>query len=528
MSDLTEIKEILEKIDVEKEILGTMPKNNEKNVEKYLEKVNGLKKEYKEIYEQIDNELNKRYKKATQIDSTNNEIEIIDKKISTIENELYLLSMEKTSYEKMKLDKIIYKIGKYYKDNLENINEQIGNAIKKFDEVGITLELSDFDYSIYVEQYMKVFFEEYKKRDIINSNNLKTKFEEIYWKCPDIIVHIELNLRNIYIRKETQIDKYFEKEKNRVLKKTEMTPEEIKTLYFELKDQRKKIDEEDKKKLLNEFLSNNLDIKDYEEEKIQNSYSKILSPTMINGIEINQEEMEKGITELLNSLYEYKNYMNFKFIIDDIKKHYQEKEKYKKIHEDTLKKIIEKEKKLKKLNKKSSWQGIFGKKKKEIKQSAEQNQIIEELKKEYKELDVNKFLNKIASDLNENSTIYEVLNLANSYYNYLANCIIENNKNIAQEKIDEQIKKLNCFINNPYNNIITNLTILDEKDIAIIIKDRYKLLNFNIKQEDFNAKNMESLIKMLENILISFYLKKVGLKVQEIEELIQIKQTLRI
>lgn len=524
---LTEIKEIVEKIEVEKEILKTMPKNNEKNIEKYREKIAQIKNEYKEIYEQIENELINRYKKTTDILTANTEFEIINKKINTIENELDLLSDDKTPYEKMKLDKIIYKIGRYYKDNLENINEQIGQAIKKFSEVEINLELSDFDYSVYVEQYMKVFFEEYKNGNI-NSNNLKAKFEEIYWKCPNIIVHIELNIRSIYLRKESQINKYFEKEKNKILKQTEMSKEEIRTLYFELKEQRRKIIAEDKKKLLNEFLSSNLDIKDYEEEKIQSNYSKILAPTMINGIEINQLGMEKGIFDLLNSLNEYKNYTNFKFIIDDVKKYYSEKEKYKKSYEEILKKILENEKKLKKANKKAKSIGIFGKKKKEVKQTAEQNQIIEELKKEYKELDLNKFLNKIATNLNENSTIYESLNLANSYYNYLANCIIENNKNISQEKIDEQAKKINEFINNPYNNIINNLTILDETDIAMIIKDRYKLLNFNIKQEDFSAKNIESLIKILENILINFNIKRVGLKVQDIKELIEIKQTIKL
>lgn len=520
-------QKICEKIDIEKEILNAMPKNNEKNIEKYKEKVNQLKNEYKEIYDQIENELNCRYKKIIDIESMNDEIEIVDKKINTIERELSLLSNVKTSYEKMKLDKIIYKIGRYYKDNLENINDQIGQAIKKFSEVGINLELSDFDYSTYVERYMKVFFEEYKKKDI-NFSNLKSKFEEIYWKCPDLIIQIELNIRSIYYKKEAQINKFFDKERNLILKQSEMTKEEIKSLYFDLKEQKRKIISEDKKKLLNEFLSNSLDIKDYEEEKIQSDYSKILAPTMINGIEINQEEIEKGILELLYSLYEYKNYMNFKFIIDDLKQHYEDKEKNKKIYEETLKKITENEKKLKKANKRSLSRGIFLKKKKEVKQTAEQNQIIEELKKEYKELDQNKFLNKIATDLNQNSTMHDALNLANSYYNYLANCIMENNKNITQEKIDEQIKKLNEFISTPYNNIINNLTILEEKDIAMIIKDRYKLLNFNIKQEDFNSKNMENLIKTLENILISFRIKRVGLKVQEIKEMIEIKQTLKM
>lgn len=513
--------QILEKMVVEKEVLSTMPKNNAKNVDKYLEKILQLKKEYEGYQEEITKIFNDRYNNATDIESTN-DIENLEIRLNTIKNTLYLLSDEKTSYEKMELDKIIYKIGRYYKENLENINQQIEEAINKFDNVGIELELSDFNYSIYVEQYMKIFFEE-KAKGNINSSRLKQTFEEVYWKCPDIIIHIELNLRNIYFKKQSQIDKYFEKEKCELLKKWQKTPEQIINSYLDIKTQKIEKLAQDKKILLDKFLNGKLNVKDYVEEKVQANYSKILTPAKL---EAEQDEIEKGIFEFLNSLYEYKNYLYFKFIIDDVKKHYGQKESYKKIYEDTKKKIDTDEKKLKKLNKKASKQGLFGKKK-EIKQTAEQNQMILEIKKTYKELDLNKFYNKIYSNLGENSSLYDALNLANSYYNYLTSCMIENNKTITQEKIDEQIKSLDNFLKNPYNNIINNLTITEEKDIAMIIKDRYKLLSFNIEKEDFSAKSVDGMIATLENIATSINLKKTGLTVEEIEEILQLKEVLK-
>ena len=510
MSDSIKIQEILEKIEVEKEILSTMPKNNAKNTEKYIEKIIELKKEYEKYEDQIEKIFKKRYKKLTDIKQAN-DIENLEIRLNTIENTLYLLSDEKTSYEKMKLDKIIYKIGRYYKDNLENINKQIEEAIKKFDDVGIKIGLSDFDYSIYVEQYMKVFFAE---KGNINSTKLKTTFEEVYWKCPDLIIHIELNLRNIYLKKQVQVDKYFEKEKNELLKKWEKTPKQIMDSYLEIKMQKEEKLLEDKKLLLESFLNGKLNTNDYTDDKVQANYSKMLTQEKIN-----ETETQKSIFEFLNSLKEYKNYLYFKFIIDDVKKHYNQRENYKKVYEDTKKKIDIEEKKLKKLNKRISKKGLFGRKAKEIKQSAEQNQIIMEIKKLYKELDLNKFYNKIYTELGENSTIYEALNLANSYYNYLTNCMIENNKTITQEKIDEQIRCLDNFLKNPYNNIINNLTIAEEKDVAMIIKDRYKLLSFNIEKEDFSTKSVDGLISTLENIITGIALKRTNLKVKEIEEI---------
>ena len=40
------MSKLLEKIEADKEILSTMPKNNKKNIAKYIQKVQELKKEY--------------------------------------------------------------------------------------------------------------------------------------------------------------------------------------------------------------------------------------------------------------------------------------------------------------------------------------------------------------------------------------------------------------------------------------------------------------------------------------------------
>ena len=52
--------EIIEKIEAEKEILKTMPKNNKKNITKYSEKIKQLKKEYSNLNNKITKEMNKR------------------------------------------------------------------------------------------------------------------------------------------------------------------------------------------------------------------------------------------------------------------------------------------------------------------------------------------------------------------------------------------------------------------------------------------------------------------------------------
>ena len=514
--------EIIEKIEAEKEILATMPKNNKKNIAKYLEKIEQLKKEYTNLLDKSVREMKKRYDNTIDIKS-NEEIEKNNAELERISKILVILNDAQTSYEKMGLDKIIYKIDKYYKGNLEDINELIDMAIKKFEEVGIILKLSDFNYSIYVSQYMEVFFEE-KNNGKIKSNKIKEKFEEVYWKCSDIIVHIELNLRNIYLSNKNNIDKYFEKEKNSILKQYGKTRKDIKELYSKIQEQRDEKYAQDKKQLLDEFLTGEYSINDFEEEKIKSDYQKVLST---DSYEENQD-FQKGILEFLNSLYEYKNYLKFEFIINDIKKYFQEKDKYKNSYKEAKKNVETLEKKIKKINNKNLRKGIFRRVNKEIKQTVEQKQMIAEVRNAYKEMELNKFYNQIYLNVKSDSTVYDVLELANSYYVYLTKCIIENNKTITQNKIDELIQELDKFLKNPYNNIINNITILEENDIAMIIKDRYKLLKFNIDKDDFNGKKVDNMISTLEHIVIDYNLKKANLKIQDIEEILEIKQALKL
>ena len=233
MTKSKKIEEFVGKITATKEVLSAMPKNNEKNKKKYIEKLDEIQKEYETYKNDIEEQLKKRYKNEVE-QEPNKEIENLETRLATIESTLDLLSEEKTSYEKMGLDKTIYQLTKYYKENLERVNEQIKVALEKFSKIGIKITAEDFDYSQYTRNYMGTFFKELEKGNI-NSDKIKAKFEEIYWKCPDIMVHIELNFRNIYLKKQAIIDKYFEKEKNNLLKKWDKTPKEILNSYMDLK-----------------------------------------------------------------------------------------------------------------------------------------------------------------------------------------------------------------------------------------------------------------------------------------------------
>ena len=308
MEDLTNVEKIIENIGVNKEILSTMPQNNEKNKKIYKEKIEEIKKEYEKYKSDILDIFSKRYNEEINI-SIDKSIENFSNRLNTIKNLMYLLNDEQTSYEKMGLDINIYKLEKYYKENLENVNEQIASCIEKFHMVGIELNIEDFNYVSYVKEYMEVFLQELQKDDI-HSKKLKTAFEQIYWKCPDIIRNIALNFRNIYLTKQNIIDKYFEKEKNEILKKWAKNPSEIKKTYIALKQQKIEKEAIDKKIIIDNFLNGTLNTKNYTKEKFKSNCLKIL-PQKIYAKINKDEDIYINISKFLNSLYEYKKFENF-------------------------------------------------------------------------------------------------------------------------------------------------------------------------------------------------------------------------
>ena len=83
---------------------------------------------------------------------------------------------------------------------------------------------------------MTTFLEEMKKGDC-NSGRVKDLFEQIYWKCPDIIIHIELNFRSLYLKNEKKIDKYYEDAKKQITKELGLTEKEALQRYESLQNQ---------------------------------------------------------------------------------------------------------------------------------------------------------------------------------------------------------------------------------------------------------------------------------------------------
>lgn len=502
------LKKIIGDIENQKELISTLPVNTKKNRAIYVEKLKAIKAEYEELREEVLAKIVEGYDEAVLQKSTIDEsLEQKAIQISEIEKIENVIDKIKTPYEKMKLDKSIYNLKRFYRKNLETINEEIRNCINLFKDVGITLTADDFNFTSYINQYMRRFFRELAKEQF-DYKAMKEEFEKLYWKSPDIIIHIQLNLRHIFLKKEKQVAEFYNDQESEVKKRLKISYEEIHERYNELKRVYIEASKKQGKVIVDNFLSGYWNLKDYEEKSLNKSYSKFVS---LDKLSEKREEIDNNLIKLLHNLHEYQNYLRFKYLFDEVKESYKS-EKGKVTYKALKKKIIQKGNMLQMANK------LFGLPQKE------REKRLKEIETLCEELDVLEVKEKIHEQLNEKSNLKEMSNVIVSFYKYLFTCIIKYNEDITEPEIKVQIEEFEDFVKYPYNTISESIIMLEDKDIPLMIKDRYNLFDIKITKESLDENNIQNLIIDLEKIENNYYIKEAGLDLKDIEKLIKMKK----
>ena len=152
-----------------------------------------------------------------------------------------------------------------------------------------------------------------------------------------------------------------------------------------------------------------------------------------------------------------------------------------------------------------------------------QTEIALQNKELYKEMAKEKVYQTIATKLTEQSTYYDAINLASSFYEYLFTHLINKDKTMNDESIVDYIDSLQEFVRWPYFTILNNIKVLEEKDIEFLIKDRYNLLGINLTKDDLEEGKLPKLVETLEKVEKFYYIQKNGIDVDSIEDELELK-----
>lgn len=538
---MKELVESIEKqIDTDKEVISVLPRNGIKAIKTLLETIEEMTGKYEHVNEMLLKDIENRYDELTTVES-NEEIPKIEDEILKYDGAVKDTDT-RSSFEKMGLDRVVYNVNGYYKSNLERLNRELIDCVKQFESVGIKLTAEDFNISEYSKEYMQVLLQEAYDGQI-NSERIKNAFEKVYWKCSEVVSHLYVNIRYIYDTYENDIDKFYENRSEEILQRFKSTAEQVEDKKAELIRQKNRLEGVDNKIILDNFYSGKWNINDYKEDNYKKIYLELISKDVSELAENEKAEMDENIEKLNDNLSEYSKYCEYKFLVDGVLK----------IRDDELKRIAaNKDKKVKKteyelikdnikkltveifkINGKldKPQKGLFKKKSSNDKKNStvilQRNNLILELKKLYMKLDDEIIKQKIMQNIDETSSLLDILKLASNYYGFMAKSMIKKNEEITDKEIGEMAKDIRNFINFSNFTVINYIKISDTKDLAVIIKDKYKLFGLQVSKENFQEDNIEDLIRKVKIIANYNNIQRSKFSVDDLEYITAVKEMLK-
>ena len=538
------MKELVEKIEkqitTDKEVISVLPRNGIKAIKTLLKTIQEMTEKYEGLNEKLLKEIEERYNNLTTVEE-NTEIPQIEQEILR-----YDIAEKNTdtrsSFEKMGLDRVVYNVNGYYKSNLERLNKELIFSIKQFEKVGIKLTADDFCISEYAKKYMEVLLREAYDGDI-NSEAVKNQFEKVYWECSEVVSHLYVNIRYIYDKYENQIDRFYNEKAQEILKGLSLTVEGVEERKAELIKKKNQIEETDNKIILDKFYTGSLNINDYKEDNYKKIYLELTGKDVTNISDIEKNEIDENIDKLNTNLTEYAKYLEYKFLVEQVLQTRQEllknaeankDKKVKKTQYELSKEEIKKlQAEIFKLNSKIEKpnKGFFERKKAEDKKDSisilQRNNFVLDLKKAYMQLDEEIINQKILQNLDETSSLYDVLRFAGSYYGYMAKAMIKHNEDITDKEIGENAEKIRNFINFSNFTVINHVKISDTKELSIIIKDKYKLLGMQLSKENFEEDSIEDLIRKVKIITNYNNIQKSKFSIGDLEYIMNVKEMIK-
>ena len=538
------MKELVESIEqqiaTDKEVITVLPRNGIKSIKTLLKTIEDTTKKYEQVNEMLLKDIEERFNVLTTVEE-NEEIPKLEQEILKLDVAIKNTDT-RSSFEKMRLDKIVYNVNGYYKSNLERLNRELVDAVKQFETVGIRISANDFNISEYSKEYMTVLLQEVYNGEI-NSETIKDTFEKVYWKCSDVVTHLYVNIRYIYDKYENEIDKFYENKMYEIMQNLNSTPEQVEDTKIALIRRKKKIEDIDNKIILDKFRKGLLNINDYKQQNYEKIYTELIDKEVSKLSEKEKNETDESFEKLNDNLNEYFKFMEYKFLVDGVLQIREdelariEKEKGKKVKKteyDLLKENIKKTianvfKINDKINKPAK--GLFGKKSVDSKKNnaviLERNNLILELKKLYMQLDEQIIKQKIMQNIDDTSSILDVLKIGSHYYGFMAKEIIKKYPEITDQELGEMAKKIRNFITFSNFTVINYIKISDKKELSVIIKDKYKLFGMQLSKENFNEDNIEDLIKKVKILTNYNNILKSKFSTKDLEYITTVKEMLK-
>ena len=485
--------------------LEILPTNNAKNVEKYIEYIDGYLKKYQDMFKDAESEINARYSETLSKYST---LKFEEGNISINYGSFKLSDSRVQSDEKMNLPYLFYKLRNSTSQNLQEVNNIIFEIQDSFKSTGIALTEKDFDISENVNLYMKTL--------LSNSDVIQDVFNNIFWKTSNLLGQIEINYRYLYNKHKSKIDEYYKQ------KYANFDYDKYLNSHRDIVTSNDLAKHSSLKYIYDLFMNGTYEVEDFvSESRVQNLFNKILADST-------SERNYESLIKLKNSLMEYKTFLDFDYIIKDFKELYSHKNEFKDLFSNKLKEINKKESTIIGLNKKLNKTGLFklNKKKRDI-VLTERNKIIDELINDYKELDELRIKDYIYNYVTPETSLYNILVFTSYNLVYFVGLLEKTGEEINVEIVNNNMTKLQKYLYDYHKDIVNNIYIEEDKQIDKIIVEMYKRNSIVLSEDDISADNISKYLDSVNKLIVYFDVYTVMLNLKDVDFILKVPNVLK-
>lgn len=422
----------------------------------------------------------------------------LNSKYDTYYSIIRLMGSKEDYVDRICLSEYLYNI-KINKNVNENLNSTINNLKKR----NIKIELKDFDFILCVYNYIQEFFKHSYEDDKKEIDNI---LQEYFESIPNFHLYLYVTLLYILNKKKSEILKYLDTNIKNKLDNVQSNTIDIFNKCIKVRKEYINILGNDNKTLIDYFMNNKKALPLYEvnNKKIKSMISSISNFNIYKNYTLQDRIFyNNNLIEFYWDLDEYKFVNDYKYLFNYAENIRMQKfniREYNSIIKTIsvyYKRIIRANKKLKSLNKQMNkvlvmesdrFYGIQN----NIKSvNGYIDDLVDNLIEAFDKYDNLKILKNMHEDIDDKSTIHDVLKVLNNNYNVLVSLANEDTEKVLDMEYFHHLS----LLDNIYFNHIDS--------IKYLIEQKYNLYNIFISIPDLDSKEYLELKETL-SILIRY------------------------
>lgn len=519
-------------IQEKKDFLKELPLKTKRNKVSFNETLEQYANEYNEYKQVLLSKLKEK------VDNFKIEEEEQDNKlfnrINFLKKDMFILNPDNIEYEKLGLDVNLYILKNFNQFSYEFLMETIENVITVFEKVGITLTKDDFFYNYYVNSFMSEFLS-LRKTGGDYFYKLVPVFEKFYWKNPDLMYHIGINIRSIAEKHIWRIKRYIRLEQNRI--KGAYNINDFDDCKSKLKEAYKiyKKKNDSVKDIYNLAEKGEIVIANYLENSKtrQETFNYLVLNKLKDEFDTNQ--FYTNLLKLKNDLELYIKYDEFRPLMNMFKDVYRENvvENKTPVSQKKLQSFVsqidKQEKKIINIRKKYFRHKLFNIKSNSFTKEANRSSMecCENLNTIYNDFTFNYYIYNIKRLINNPVLIKDVLYIFYTYNSYKMECLNKIYPKITFEELKAKCDDFDSFALNPDNEFINNLQLFKDEELEKNIVTKHRLNNISITIEDIKGSAAIETLQKVNLLLRCKTLDESVIKAEDIQFVITAKNILK-